>query len=382
MNDSCAPIKIAFLVRALDYGGAQRQLVTLAKALDKNRFVVTILTFYADQPLERELEESGVRFISLRKSGRWDVFSFFYRLVHELRLIRPDVVHGYLDIPNLIAILARIFIPVRVIWGIRTSNIDLENYGWLMQLSAKLERQLSNFPDLIIVNSRAGYERYVASGFPPEKMVVIPNGIDTEAFRPDPEAGQELRTHWGLDKNQKLVGIVGRLDPMKDHPAFLNAAKLLTDQHDEVRFVCNGSGTAKYGHMLRNIATDLGIADRILWTPSHHDMPAFYNALDVIVSSSCGEGFSNAIGEAMACGVPCVATDVGDSAFIVGDTGEIVPPRNPRALAVAIVSSLQRDRREVGQRSRTRIIENFSPEKLAEQTQKEILSLLKGMVLS
>jgi glycosyltransferase involved in cell wall biosynthesis len=370
------PIKLTFLVRSLDYGGAQRQLVTLARALDKDRFDVTVISFYSGQPLEEELEHSGVRFISLEKRGRWDVLGFLRRLIYQVRVIRPRVVHGYLDIPNLIALFTKPFVHARVVWGIRAVEIDLSRYDWLPRLASQLERIFARFADLIIVNSTAGFEHHLARGFPRQKMVVIPNGIDTELFKPDGEAGAKVRAEWAISEDAKLIGTVGRLDPVKDLPTFLKSAVIVAAKRSDVRFVCVGAGPASYVLRLQELAKDLGLTNLLLWPGARDDISTVYNALDVFCSSSCGESFPNAIAEAMACGVASVVTDVGDSASIVGECGHVVPPRNADALAAGLISSLE-ERAEIGRKARSRITENFSVEKMVKLTEESIVSLAK-----
>ncbi|MHC5827541.1 MAG: glycosyltransferase, partial [Nostoc sp.] len=161
----------------------------------------------------------------------------------------------------------------------------------------------------------------------------------TERFQPNPEAGLQVRTEWRISKDTILIGLVGRLDPMKDHPTFLKAVALLCKEREDIRFVCVGMGSHEYAQELYQLAEELEVAEKVIWAGGRADMPDIYNALDINCSSSSyGEGFSNVIGEAMACGVPCVVTDVGDSAWIIGDTGIVVPPNNPEALKAGITS--------------------------------------------
>jgi glycosyltransferase involved in cell wall biosynthesis len=172
-------------------------------------------------------------------------------------------------------------------------------------------------------------------------MVVIPNGIDLEQFRPDSEARAELRTAFGIADGQKLVGLVARLHPMKDHQNFLRAAAQVADGDPDVRFICMGDGPHPYREELVSLGVKLGLGKRIIWSPARADAWRVYNALDVAVSaSSCGEGFSNAVAEAMATGVPVVATDVGDSAAVVAGTGWVCAPHDSAALAGAISAAL------------------------------------------
>ncbi len=371
------PIKIALLARSLDRGGSERQLVELAKALDKRAFEVTVLTLYAGGGLEKELEGTPVRYVSLGKRGRWDLPGFFIRLAHQLWRLRPGVIHGYLDIPNLLALLAKPFPRgPSIIWGARASKRDLSHYDWLRRLGYELERRLSRFADRIIVNSEAGRAHLVKRGFPAERLVVVQNGIDTDYFRPDREAGAEVRREWGVAPDEILIGVVGRLDPVKDHRTFLRAAALLSEANPGVRFVCVGSaGRAKYAQELRDIARELSLDKRIYWAGMRSDMRAVYNAIDICVSSSESEGFSNAVAEAMACEVPCVVTDVGDSAIIVGNTGFVAPPLDSTALAKTLIRCLESDRQALGAGARLRIVENWSVERLAAKTERVVMAL-------
>ena len=369
--------KVVFLIRDLNYGGAQRQLVTLVKALhQEDCFDVTVLHFYSGGPLLKDLIDRGITIISLEKHERWDVLGFFGRLFGHLKRIQPDVLHGYLGESNIVSIFVKPFFPsTRIIWGIRGSNTPSGRHGWLGSLLSLLERLLSSFADLIVVNSHIGKADCVKEGYPPDKMVVISNGIDTERFQPDSEAGAKVRSEWGISENTILIGLVGRLSPMKDHPTFLQAAALLSKEREDVRFVCVGVGEENYAKELYQLADDLGISEKILWAGGRSDMPAVFNALNIACSSSSdGEGFANVVGEAMACGVPCAVTDVGDSAWIVGDKGIVVPPKNPEALKTAIdelieKANLDSNRQEI----RQLIVEQFSVRQLVLKTKAALL---------
>jgi glycosyltransferase involved in cell wall biosynthesis len=369
--------KIVFIIRDLGYGGAQRQLITLAKNLDKEKFDITVIFFYPDGFLQKDLEDANIQSICLEKRERWDIFKFLSRLFGYLQRIQPDFLHGYLSESNLLTILLKPFFPSTFIfWGIRDSNISFDSYDWLDRLIFELECLLSHFVDRIIVNSHAGQAYHLSHGFPANKMVVIPNGIDTERFQPDLEAGLVVRTEWGILKDTILIGLIGRLDPMKDHPTFLKAAALLCKEREDVHFVCVGTGSQKYGQEIYQLVKELGITEKVIWAGGRADMSAIYNALDITCSSSSyGEGFSNIIGEAMACGVPCVVTDVGDSAWIIGDTGIVVPPSNPEALKTGITSliNIMSSQDYSNCRIRQRIISHFSILNLSLKTENALL---------
>ncbi|HEX8846546.1 MAG TPA: glycosyltransferase [Pyrinomonadaceae bacterium] len=373
-----AMTRIAFLIRSLNRGGAERGLITLIKALDKKRFDITVLCFYPGGELMDELEATGVHVISLKKAGRWDVLRFYTRLVRHLRRLRPDILHGYLVEPNLMTVFLKPFLPVtRIIWGVRASRMNLGHYDRFIRLNYRLQCFFSRFADLIIFNSFAGQAFHVAQGFPHEKSLVIHNGIDTDMFKSDVTDRERLRAEWGVcEENAILIGLIGRADPMKDLPTFLKAAAIVCDVRSDVRFVCVGDLKRGDESELPELAKVLEESGKIIWAGERADMSAVYSALDLLCSSSSsGEGFPNVIGEAMACGLPCVVTDVGDSALIVGDTGVIVEPEDPEALAEGLISCLRQGMEELGAKARSRVRENWSVGKLAEKTESAILRL-------
>ena len=375
MSHKSEKIRLTFLARSLDYGGTQRQLVTLAKALDKNRFDVSILTFYSGQPLEAELINSGVRIVSVNKQGRWDLLPFLGRLKREVKALRPDILHSYLDIPNVLALWLRHSVSARVVWGVRASSMELRHYDWLFRLAAGTERALADRPDLIIVNSVAARKHHIAQGFPEHKLKLIPNGIETNVFKPDGQSRARVRSEWGIPENTRLVGTVGRLDPVKDIPSFLKAAMIVARQNADARFVCVGDGPARYVEELKEQARDLGFSERLVWAGVRSDVVAVYSALDLLVSASRAESFPNSVAEAMSCGVSCVVTDVGDSALLAGDCCGVVPPGSPESLASEILRSLDDNRAVRGRESRARIVENFDVQRLARLTEEAIANL-------
>ena len=356
-------MKIAFIIRDLGHGGAQRQLALLATGLVREGHAVSVLHFY-DGAFRAELESGGVHTLCIGKKSRWDLAGFFFRLVKAARSLRPEVIHGYLAESNLMALLVKPFCGFpRIVWGVRDSQTDAHLWGILGRLSFRLNCLLARFADLIICNSQAGRDYYAARGYPLKKMHVIPNGIDTERFKPQPRA----------PGNTLTFGLVGRMSPMKDHATFLAAAAL--DPH--AKFIIVGSGDAAYEQQMRDLASSLGLSDRLTWLPAQNDMPAVYARLDCLVNSSAfGEGFSNVIGEAMACGVPCIASDVGDSAWIIGDKAQIFPAGDHSALAQCMLAFQPHNPRQ-------RSVDEFSVAKLIERTSrllgKKVLWITTGL---
>ncbi|MEW5914177.1 MAG: glycosyltransferase [Thermodesulfobacteriota bacterium] len=368
-----APLKVCFLLRSLNFGGAERQVVLLAREMVRLGHQVSVLVFYGQGPLEAELRDSGCSVVVLDKQGRWDLLAFLPRLVRAIRGQGAQVLHSYLDVPNALAVLLKPLLGgLSVVWGVRASDMDLSRYGWLDRLAFGLERLLARGAELIICNSQAGLEHVRAVGFPAQRLLMIPNAVDSERFRPLPEAGQALRRELGLGPQELLVGLVGRLDPMKDHPNFLEAAALVAAQEPRARFLCLGDGPEDYRRRLASQAEGLGLGQRLIWRPGQREVEQVYSALDVLCSASLyGEGFPNVVAEAMACERVCVVTQVGDAPVVLADCGLTAPPGDPPALAQALLQALHmpaEERAELGRRARRRIKENFAPALLAQRT--------------
>jgi glycosyltransferase involved in cell wall biosynthesis len=360
------PLSIFLLVRSLELGGAERQLAQLACGLIQRGQQVQVGAFYKRGPLISELERAGVRVVDLAKRGRWDLVTFGLRLRRALLNFRPDVIYSFLGGANIAAATIRPVIPhLKLVWSIRASDMDLSRYDWTHQLGYRLEKLLSRSADAIIANSNAGRDFAVQNGFPSEMIDVVANGIDTERFQPDAALRARQRDAWRLTNGDFVVGILARLDPMKDHPTLLRAAASVAKIRPEVRFVCVGDGPRLSS--LEALAAELDISERVLF-PGAGDPVAALNAFDLACSSSTTEGFPNAVAEAMACGKPCVVTDVGDSAMIVGNAGSIVPPSDPDALARAILTEIEAQYSNGTASARQRIVEHFSVDAMVERT--------------
>ena len=374
MREPASPhtARIFFLIRSLDRGGAQRQLVELVRGLDRERFEPTVCTFYDGGCHWDELADTPhVHRVSLAKLGRWDVLPFLARLERAVLAARPHLIHGYMPVANELALLMARRVGAACVWGLRASNMDLAAYGRMSQAAYRAGAIGSRFADAIIVNSAAGKEHYAAYGYRSDRMTVISNGIDCNRFRPDAHARARIREELGVAPHTRLVGLVARLDPMKDHDNFLRAAATLARGSASVKFVCVGEGPPAYTETLKSDAVRRGLD--VAWLGDRADTAALYNAMDIaVLASAFGEGFPNVVGEAMATGIPCVVTDVGDAALVVGETGSVVPTRDPEALANAIGSLLERgeeDLRALGAAARRRVEAKFSIPRLVSESE-------------
>lgn len=367
-------MKILFLIRSLNLGGAERQLVNVAKGLRERGHDILVVTFYSGGDLEKDLSDAHIAIHTLGKRRRWDLLGPMINMIRLVQKTKPAAMCSYLPSENFLAITVKAFCPdVKVLWGLRSSDMDLSRYDWFTRFTYQVQKYLAPFANLIVANSHAGRDYYIARGFPERKVKVIHNGIDADRFKPDQQAGKEVRSEWGIRADEKLVGLVGRLDPMKDHPTFMKAAALLAQRRKDVRFVCVGDGPANYRDELFGLSIELGLVNRLIWAGAREEIESVYNALDVMVSSSAyGEGFSNVIGEAIACGVPCVATDVGDSSLIVSSAGMIVPPNDVSALEDAMDALLARGSMYQPGELHLRIATSFGQDQMVSATEEQL----------
>jgi glycosyltransferase involved in cell wall biosynthesis len=263
---------------------------------------------------------------------------------------------------NLFATLAGI--GKKTAWNIRANLSDktIREDKRLTRAIIRLGGYLSFLPAAILYNSYESLESHGKYGYSRSRAEVIPNGFDTEVFRPNPAAKARLRSEWGIPKGCAVVGLVGRYHPIKDHPNFLEAARVLSAQGARARYVLAGTRIDHENHELAALLKEKGLEKHVVLLGERSDMHEVTAAFDIAVSSSRSEAFANVVGEAMACGVPCIVTDVGDSRRIIGETGLAVPPSDPDSLAGALkhMISQGKEREEAGKKARARVCREFS----------------------
>jgi glycosyltransferase involved in cell wall biosynthesis len=334
-----------------------------------------VVVLYAGGALEALLAGTGVRLLSLGKSSRWHAIAPLRQLRRLFLSERPHVIYAFLPAQTTLAAL----LPrgeTKLVFGLRAAGMQPEHYDALSALTYRSEAWLARRADLIIANARAVRANAIARGLPADRIAVVPNGIDTEIMRPDIDAGRALRRAWGLSDDAFVIGCVARLEPMKDHATLLSAAASFVGENADTRFVCVGDGPLR--EEIKQRANSLGLADRVRWVGEFADMRAAYNAFDLAtLSSAFGEGFPNVIGEAMACGIPVAATDVGEAGLIVGSLGEVTPPKDPALLCSAWQRLRARLGREpsLGAAVRDAIVANYSLETMVRRTE-DILTRL------
>jgi len=376
-------VKIILFIRSLELGGAERQLLNLARELSKHHQII-VLTFYnSNEYGAPNLSLKNLLILALNKRGRWDILAFLIKFLKIIRKEKPDVIYSFMNTACLISLLSPlVWSPVGIIWGIRSSDMRLSSYGKLPRLLRWLECRLSTFANLIISNSEAGHSQALTDGYKNRKIIVIANGLADDIFKRNDVSGHEIRQSLSIPNDGVVIGTVARHDPMKGLEVFLQSAKIHNTSFPSSYFLIIGSGAQEYTAFLKDYARSLGLQDRIAWVASTTNVAAYYNAMNIFTSTSIyGEGFSNAIGEAMLSEVPCVVTDVGDAMTIVGDRGIVVPAGSPHAVSAAWASLLKLSRLElqmVGSELRKRIAVHYSISSMAELTEVELKSVLQA----
>jgi glycosyltransferase involved in cell wall biosynthesis len=327
------PARVMYIINDLSIGGAEMMLYKLLGETDRTRYCPTVISLMHHSALRERIEALGIAVYTTKM--RASVFSS----------PRPPI-----------------------LWSIHYSISSLKAEKRLTAAAIRVCGFLSKLPAKIIFVSRAAQLQHKTLGYSLENSCVIPNGIDVTEFVPSNEARLSVRSELGLPENAFLIGIMGRYHPTKDHSNFLRAAALLSRLHPEAHFLLTGRKVDRENRTLCQSIQELGLERQTHLLGERHDMPRLAASLDVFSLSSYVESCPNVIGEAMSCGVPCVVTDVGDAAWILGNTGRVVPPRDPGALAAAwkeMIDLGPRGRQALGREARSRVIERFTLKSVA-----------------
>ncbi len=310
------------------------------------------------------LDRAGVPLTTLGMRRGVPSLSGLVGLVRVLRRERPDVLQTWLYHADLMGLVAGSLAGVpHIAWNLRCSDMDMSYYSPMSRTVLRLLRRLSSWPDAVIVNSEAGRRTHERLGYRPRRWEVIPNGFDLDRYGPSTSRRGRFWDEIGAGEGDVVIGMVARLDPQKDHGTFLDAAARIAATRPEARFVLIGRGCEPAGALSSAITErGLGSSVRLLGerTTVADDLAGFDIA---VLSSTFGEGCPNALGEAMASGVPVVATDVGDARRIVGDTGLVVTPGDSEELAAALerlIAAGREVRKLMGSSARARIAEHFA----------------------
>jgi len=362
---SPAAVRVAHLITDLDVGGAERTLSNLVRHSDSSRVRHTVISMLPPGAMADDIRRAGCRVVSLNMARGIASPRPLWQAARLLRAERPHILQTWLYHADLLGILAgRLARVPAIVWNIRCSDMDFRCYPPSTARVVRWLRRLAAMPEAVVCNAEAGRTAHERLGFRPRRWDVIPNGFDIDAFRPSPEARSTLRAELGVAPATVMIGMVARFDPMKDHATFLRAAELLAFRHPGAHFVLAGRRVDPNNPAFAEFTRSIALGGRVHLLGERKDSARILAALDIAtLSSAFGEGCPNVLGEAMACGTPCVATSVGDCASLIGPTGLVVPPRDPDALAAAWHDLLERPvaaRERLGLAARARIAEHFS----------------------
>lgn len=357
---------VLYPVNELRIGGAEQQLLELVRGLDKSRFRPIVAPLYPGGPLDPEFRAvSGVEVVDLNRRGKYDP-SPLASLALLLRARRVDVVQPFLSPSTFFGLVPSLLMrtPVKVITercGVRRSR----KLGYKLYRTS--EDWLTRYADAVVPNSAAGRDLLIERGIPPEKIRVIYNGVNRERLGVDRARATSHRARLGAAGDGHVVGILASLTPAKGHETLLRALAVAASRRPGLRCAVIGDGPLR--SRLEALAAELGIADRVVFFGNQRRVADFLAACDLLVSASRdNEGCSNSILEAMALGVPVIATDLGGNRELVEDrvTGRLVPVGDHLALAAALEAALAdpTGRQTIAARARRMIESRFSLERM------------------
>jgi glycosyltransferase involved in cell wall biosynthesis len=359
------PVRITHVITDLNAGGAEITLYRLLSSSNRGVFRHEVVSMLGDGPIGVRIRTLGIPVYPVQVRGLASIPKMLYSVAAQVRQTRPDIVHTWMYHSDLAGgIAAKLFTSAKIIWHIHHKDLTPPlmrlRTRYVARACARLSRSI---PDTIICCSKAAMKTHADFGYDAERMTVIPNGFDLNEFRPDAAQRTRVRAELGIAESSFSVAMIGRFSPMKDHETFLAASGLIRQRHPQTTFVLCGDGVTADNEALRLWVERAGLAGNCCLLGKQENIPEIMSAADLVVSSSRTEAFPCVIGEAMAMEVPCVVTDVGDASLIVGETGKVVPRRNPQALADACSEMIRMSRNELrilGLQARERVRREFS----------------------
>lgn len=324
---------------------------------------------------------AGVTVMELEGDSHRDTLKRWGAAKAHLISLKPQIIHGWMYNGNTAALLLRLRSKsrARLLWNVRASLVGVERFPLRVRASIRVNAMLSGAAEVIVYNSHSGQLQHQSAGFRPKASIVIENGVNPSQLQLDPQARDRIRRELALSPSTVVLCNVARLDPMKDHDTLLEATAMLRGL--DIKLMLIGPGVTRDCESLRTKIDRLGLQETVVLLGHRDDVGKFLSAADVFCLSSFTEGMPNAVAEAMACELPCVVTDVGDAGRLVGETGIIVPPRNPPALASALRAMIEApvaQRRQLGREARERIRAGFSLDRMSRSYEELYLRVSNG----
>lgn len=369
-------IKVLHLITGLQRGGAEAMLYKLICNSDRTRFVHVVISLMDEGVYGRDYKSLGIEVHAIGAKAFRD-FGRAIRLIRKMtRQISPDILQGWMYHGNLAATLAGWGRkPVRI-WNVRHSIDDIRDEKWMTRLVIKAGAQVSRNADAIIYNSCVSRGQHERLGFYADRGLVIPNGFDTQRYKSSEVQASITKRSLDIANDEVVIGMFARYHPMKGHHDFIGAAARVVEALPgaKVKFLLAGRGTDQSNSYLIGLLHEKNLESRFLLLGERSDVDKLLTAVDIMaLSSRYGEGFPNIIGEAMATGVACCVTDVGDTRHIVGDAGYVTPPGKMDAFAAALIELILMgggDRRVMGTKARAKIQNHYEIGLIIEEYEK------------
>ncbi|MFO7984549.1 MAG: glycosyltransferase [Desulfatiglandaceae bacterium] len=374
-------IRVMHMITDLDTGGAEMMLFKLLSTLDRDQFLCRVVSLGPPGVLGVKIKRLGIEVDTLDLNPRLPNPLALFRGIRMLRKWRPHIVQTWMYHADLFGTVACSMAKRGwLLWNIRCANMDLACYPKSTRCVLWACKILSRCPETIVTNSHSAMMHHLRIGYKRGNFRVIPNGFDLEALKPDPAARTAIRNELKVGLDTCCIGFIARMDPMKDPVTFFRAVDEVIRKKPQVHFIICGEGMVRENPEVRAFMDESKHMSRLHLLGRREDIPRILAALDGIVLSSSGESFPNVIGEAMACGVPCVVTDVGDSAKIVGKTGMVVRPKDPFNMAAAMIELIElsdEKKKEMGISARKRIRTHYSLNKVTEAYERLYMDVIK-----
>ena len=357
-------IKITHIISGLNTGGAERALYNLLESDFSSKYDCSVISLIDEGTYGIKIRALGVPVYVVNMRANFSVLKSIIALRNIIKKIAPDVLQGWMYHGNLAATIARYFCdsPAMLAWNVRHSLYELKTENFKTRQIIKANRFLSGKPNVIFYNSKVSKFQHESFGFDGKNSIYNPNGFDTNSLKPSKEKRRFMRSKLGISDNDTVIGHVARYHPMKDHTSFIKAAIMVMSERSDLVVLIIGRGVrAKTSYLLNDLPETL--ISRFHFLGERSDVYDLMQSMDgFCLSSAWGEGFPNVLGEAMSMAVPCITTDIAESAEVVGNTGVVVPPCDPEKLAEAIFTFLNLSNSKkfaLGQAARRRIEQKY-----------------------
>jgi glycosyltransferase involved in cell wall biosynthesis len=356
-------MRLVHIITALDAGGAETFLARLLKGLPP-RIETSVISLAPIGAIGERMRVSGVNVSTLGMTRRSLAPGPIFRLRDMLKEAKPDIVQTWMYHANLLGGLAARWAGIpALVWSIRQSNLSIRHNRLRTVMISRACAALSrHVPDRILCCANVARLNHVHFGYADDKMEVLPNGFDLSRFTPAPETRESVRREFGVPDNVFIIAMIGHFLVHKGHRILIDAAAILRERRPRIHYLLAGQDVDDSNAALARWLNERTLQSSVSLLGIREDIPRLLAAVDALVLPSINEGFPNIVAEAMASAVPCIASNVGDTSFIIGDTGFVVPPGDAGALANAMdhfLSMPERERQSYGARARQRVVENF-----------------------